>query len=303
MDMKYCASLRAGRATKRIALLIGIALLCAGSTACLSRNSSPEQRYELKGKVVSVDKQKRQVTIDHKEITGYMSAMTMPFNLKDEWAFDVLAAGNEVQATLVVKGDRSWLEGIVITQSGSDGSAVNSTESPSEPRPGDEAPNFSLVNQDGKQVSLHQYRGQALLLTFIYTRCPLPDYCPLMSNNFAEINKALQKHPDAYVKTHLLSISVDPDYDTPKVLRSYGAAYTGNRGEDAFKGWEFASGTSEQVKQIAQYFGLRYWQDKDQIIHSLRTALIAPDGKVFRLYKGNQWKPTEVLSDLQSLKN
>src|SRR6185295_18975598 len=107
-----------------------------------------------------------------------------------------------------------------------DASVSNAKNAP-EPKPGDEVPDFTLVNQDSKRIRLHQYQGQALLVTFIYTRCPLPDYCPLMSSNFAEIEKALRQDPARYGKTHLLSISVDPDYDKPQVLRDYGARYTG----------------------------------------------------------------------------
>src|SRR5207249_568630 len=115
-------------------------------------------------------------------------------------------------------------------------------------------------------------------------------------------DQALQKNPALYAKTHLLSISVDPDYDTPPVLRKYGTAYAGKQGQGGFKHWEFASGTASEVKAAAQFFGLQYWPEKDQIVHSLSTAIIAPDGKVFRFYRGNDWKPSEILEDLANLK-
>ncbi|HET7113458.1 MAG TPA: SCO family protein, partial [Pyrinomonadaceae bacterium] len=141
--------------------------------------------------------------------------------------------------------------------------------------------------------------GKALLLTFIYTRCPVPDYCTLMSNNFAQIDRALGQNPELYGKTHLLSISIDPDYDTPKVLRSYGAAHTERYQNETFAHWEFATGTSEQVKEIAQFFGLTYIPEKDQIIHALRTVIIDPQGKVAKIYRGNEWKPEEVVEELK----
>ena len=121
----------------------------------------------------------------------------------------------------------------------------------------------------------------------------------LMSNNFAEIDQALQKQGEVYKRTHLVSISFDPEYDTPRVLRSYGAAHTGGYSDETFTLWEFASGSPQEVKAIAQFFGLRYYQDTDQIVHSLRTALITPEGKVFKLYRGNDWKPAELLRDVQ----
>ena len=276
-------------------------LICSMLGGCRPRNKEPEQRYELKGKVLSVDHRGATVTIAHEAIPGYMEAMAMPFGLKDERAFSFLAPDDRVQATLVVAGNRSWLEDLVVTRQSADTSTTNATAS-TEPQPGDEVPDYSLVNQEGKPISLHKYRGQALVLTFIYTRCPLPDYCPLMTNNFAEIDKALKQTPGEYPKTHLLSVSVDPAYDTPKILREYGAQYTGERGPHTFERWEFASGGEDEVKKAATYFGLQYWQQEDQIIHSLRTALIAPDGKLVKLYTGNEWKPAELLSDLQNIK-
>ena len=165
-------------------------------------------------------------------------------------------------------------------------------------------PDYRLINQDGKAIRLHDYRGKALVLTFIYTRCPDPDQCTLMSNNFAAIDQELQKQPELYAKTHLLSISFDPEYDTPKVLRSYGAAFTGRYSDETFAHWEFAAGSADEVKGIAQYFGMRYYLDsesgKQQVIHSLRTAVIGPDGKVIKVYRGNDWKPDEIVSDLRA---
>jgi protein SCO1 len=269
--------------------------------ACRTRKSETEQRYEIKGKVLGVDQKGATLTIAHDAIPGYMEAMAMPFKLKDERAFGFLATGDSVQAILVVRGDRSWLEELVVTRQSADDSTTNSANS-IEPKPGDEVPDFSLVNQDGKRISLRKYRGQALVLTFIYTRCPLPDYCPLMTSQFVEIEKAIRKEPGLYPKTQLLSISVDPEFDTPDTLRSYGEQYAASSGLRAFEGWEFASGSADEVKKSAAYFGMQYWQEGDQIIHSLRTAVIAPDGRLAALLPGSEWKPAEILSKLQSMK-
>lgn len=275
---------------------IAALVACLALAACGSRSEA--RRYELSGQVVSVDKQQRRVTVSHKEIPGFMPAMTMPFYLKDEWALDVLAAGDTIQATLVVDRDRSWLEDIVITKGGE----AKEIESELEPRPGAEVPDFALVNQDGKPIKLRDYRGKALALTFIYTRCPIQDYCPLMSSNFAQIDRLLRKDPALAGRAHLLSISIDPDYDKPEVLRRYGAEYLKESGGD-FSHWEFASGAPEQIRAAADFFGLRYWAEGGQIIHSLRTAIIAPDGKLYKLYRDNQWKPEELLNDLKSAAN
>ena len=278
-----------------------LALFCFSLPACHPRNQSRGQRYDIKGKVVSVDKEKQTVTISHEEIKGYMGAMVMPFKLKEDWTFTVLVPGDQISGTLVVDGASSWIEDVIITSESEATSGPDNTEGLAEPKPGDEVPDFALTNQDGKRIHLAQYRGKALLLTFIYTRCPLPEYCTLMSNNFGLIDKELQKDSELYSKTHLLSISFDPEYDTPKVLRSYGASHTGKFNEETFDHWEFASGTPDEVKVIAQHFGLRYFKESDQIIHMLRTAIIAPDGKVFKIYRNNDWKPEEVLQDLRSL--
>jgi len=288
-------------------ILIAVFLFaCAGFWGCRQppSRSPTEKRYDFKGKVVTVEKDKHSVTIAHEDIKDYMPAMTMSFAVKDDWAFDVLVPGDHVSAVYVVDGTQSWLQELVITKETSDtaspipGQAV-------EAKAGDEVPNYRLINQDGKAIRIHDYKGKTLLLTFIFTRCQDPDQCTLMSGNFATMDQELQKQPELYAKTHLLSISFDPEYDTPKVLRSYGAAYTGKYTDETFAHWEFASGSADEVKGIAQFFGLRYYQDsqsgKEQVIHSLRTAVIGPESKIIKVYRGNDWKPAEVVKDLQVL--
>jgi protein SCO1/2 len=233
-------------------------------------------------------------------VKDFMDAMTMSFKLKDAWPLDVMKPGDGVQATLVVTEDAgAWLEDVVVVQKSAT-QAAGTPESSLLPKEGDTVPDFRLVNQDGKPVRLAQYKGRALLLTFIYTRCPVPDYCALMSSNFAGIDRELEKDAALYRKTHLVSVSFDPAYDTPKVLRSYGAAQTGNYDKETFSHWEFMTGDAEEVKRVAQFFGLTFLPQKDQIVHSLQTALIAPDGKLSKLYSGNEWKPADVLRDLKA---
>jgi protein SCO1/2 len=289
-------------------LLIGLIV-----SACSSKRSAPTstfnapeasssaKRYDVKGKVVSVDKANRKVTIAHEAIKDYMEAMTMPFTLPNEDVYSELKPGSQILATLVVDQGRSWLEDPVISNV-VDPNLVSKTEdSGVEPAAGTETPDFALVNQDGKKIGFKQYRGKALVLTFIYTRCPLPDYCPLMTKNFEAINRELQGKPALRDKTHLLSITVDPDYDKAKVLRDYGERFAGSD-KDVFKRWEFATGSPEQIKKVAQFFGLNYWKEKDQIIHGLRTAIITPDGKVAKVYRHNDWKPEDLVKDLEKLK-
>ncbi len=283
-----------GPGPARLLILCAFEILALAFTSC--QRHSNAQRFDLKGKVVSVDRELKRVTIAHEEIPGYMAAMTMPFALKEEWAYGVLGPGDQIKAMLVVDADRSWLEDIVITEEGTvDPTGV--TDITHEPTTGEEVPDFKLTNQEGQRIALRQFRGKGLVLTFIYTRCPLPDYCPLMSSHFEELQAALQQKPALMARTDLLSISFDPEYDTPQVLKNYGGSYT-----QRFDHWQFASGSPDEIKSIAQYFGLRYWAESDQIVHSLRTAVIGPDGKLVKLYRGNEWKVAEILSDLEKLK-
>lgn len=289
---------------QQVMSFIGVAILYIGLTACAAspERSSHEQRYELTGKVVSVDKAERRVVVAHDEITGFMDAMIMPFTLKEAEALDVIAPGDRLSATLVVDGEKSWLENPAITKADSSSGSAGSINEAIEPSPGDAVPDLSLVNQDGKPIRFHGFQGKALVVTFIYTRCPLPEYCPLMSSNFAEINQLLRHNPQVRERAHLLSISVDPAHDTPQVLRRYGAAYVGDKNNRvSFADWEFATGTSQEVQRVAQFFGLSYYTEGEQIVHSLRTVVITPEGKIFKIYKNNEWKPADVLRDLESL--
>lgn len=288
--------------TTRLSLIVISFLALVAFSGCRPQRSANEKRYDLAGKVVAVEKDKKMVTIAHEDIKNLMPAMTMEFSVPAAWVYEVpLVPGDHITAALVVDGLKMWLEDVVITKESSESTSPGGAARV-EPKPGEDMPDYRLVNQDGKAIRMKDYRGKALLLTFIFTRCQMSDQCPLMSSNFAAIDQELQKLPDLREKTHLLSISFDPEYDTPKVLRSYGAAHTGKYSDETFSHWEFASGSTDEVKGIAQFFGLRYNKDsesgQEQIIHSLRTALIGPDGKIVKVYRGNEWKPEEVLREI-----
>jgi protein SCO1/2 len=278
--------------------LAGLGLLFV-LAACKTQPPLPQQRFDLRGKVVAVNKSEGTVTLAHEAIPGYMAAMTMDYRIKDQWVFGVLKPGQTVTATLVVANDRAWLEGIIVSEEAKpETTSLAPPESASDPL-GKELPDFALTNQDGKRIHLHQYHGKALLLTFIYTRCPLPDYCPLMSKNFAQILRQVRSDPALSPVARLLSVSIDPDYDKPAVLRAYALDVGGNA--SPFDHWEFASGTPEQVRKVAEFFGLKYWTDSGQIVHALVTALIGPEGKVVQIYRGNDWQPAQVLGNLRNL--
>ncbi len=279
---------------RRCRLLVFVAtaiLLLAGCS-----HQPAAKRYELQGRVVAIDAANRQLTIAHQEIPGFMEAMTMPYlvSSSNAWVFRAIALGDQIHATLVVS-DRAELQDISFTR-GSD-SAGDGTSQMHIPQPGEEVPDFTLTNQSDESIHFKQFRGKPLLLTFIYTRCPFPDYCPRMSGNFAQILRQLQKDPKAFAEAQLLSISIDPEHDTPATLRLYGKRYVG-RIDPNFLHWQFASGPPEQVRKAANFFGLAYNTKDGQIVHGLSTVLIGKDGKVLKVYSGNSWKPDDIAAEI-----
>jgi protein SCO1 len=289
--------------------LVSLCILLALSTACnrhqsgSSGMSSDAQRYPLKGKVVSVDKNAGTASINNEPIAGFMDAMIMPYKIKPASTLDQLQPGDSITADVVLaEPGNYWLENVkVITHA--QPSAAKPTAAMHIPEPGDEVPDFKLVNQNGKQISLHQYRGQTLLLTLIYTRCPFPDFCPRVSHEFAAINQQIRADPARYGKTHLLSISFDPVHDTPKVLRAYGFASAGGKNPSLFKQWEFSSIPQAELPEFARYFALTYEQDGGLITHSLSTAVISPDGKIFKWYHGADWQAADLLQDVAAARH
>jgi len=259
----------------------------------------PPERYELEGKIVSVDVAAGKVTVAHKEISGLMDAMTMPFSVVDRKLLPSMQPGDTLRATLVVRGNAHWLEDLVFSRAAASGSLVDEM-TPSGPELGSTVPDIELVNQDGDAVQISDYRGKALLLTFIYTRCPLVEFCPRMNKHFAVIEQTLEADPELYQRTHLLSISFDPEFDTPELLRTF-ALQQPTITIETLSHWEFASGTQENLREIGFYLGLTYREEEDQIVHNLRTAVVAPDGTLAKLYLGNDWKPEEVVADVREL--
>src|ERR1017187_5007141 len=278
---------------------LGVACLCIGllsiSIGCAKKPAG--KVYELQGRVMAVDSGSRELTIAHEDIAGLMPGMTMPFQVAagQDWIFGKIGPGDHIHATLVMT-DHAELQDISFTKASDTGS--DGTSNLRVPESGDDVPDFALVNQSGKTINLDQFRGKPLLLMVIYTRCPLPDYCPLMSNNFSAILKQLQKSPAIFEKTQLLSISIEPEFDQPRVLRSYGERYVGTVDPD-FQHWQFASGSPEQVRKVADFFGLSYNLKEGQIVHRLQTVLIGADGKVAKVYPGNQWRPADVAVDYE----
>jgi protein SCO1/2 len=288
---------------------VSVALALAALTGCHSGPAADQQAsadssykvYKLRGKVMSTNPATGEVTLAHDAIPGFMDAMTMPYKLKDPNILTDLHSGDVLTADLFVSQHADadvFIDHIVVIAQG------RPDYKPAVlyhvPEPGDAVPDFKLRNQDGREIHLDQFRGKTLLITFIYTRCPLPNYCPLITHNFAVINSQLAADPALYAKTHLLCISFDPEHDTPARLRAYGATYIGSDANSAFAHWDFAVPSKPELIEMAKYFDLGYSPGPDETItHTIATTLIGPHGKVVQYYPGNEWTPQQVLADVK----
>ena len=256
--------------------------------------------YHLHGKVVSTDAAKGEVTLNHEAIPGFMEAMTMPYKLMDASILGELHPGDVITADVVVMqnpdGDVLLDHIVVVAQAKPDYKPAVSYHVPA---PGDAVPDFKLRNQDGRPIHLGQFKGKSLVVTFIYTRCPSPEFCPRVTRNFATLEKQLSANPALFSKSHLLCISFDPEHDTPERLRAYGATYMGSDAKNAFAHWEFAVPDKPVLVEMTKFFDLGMTEGADTIItHTLSTTLIGPDGKVVRFYPGNEWTPEQVMADV-----
>ncbi len=281
-----------------IAFLIFLAASAFTLAACGSKSASEGKRYPMKGKVLSVAKQEGSATIDADNIPGFMDAMAMVYPIPDEKALANLSVGDEITADVVQTADGKYhLENIVVTKKGSGASKSPASENLHQPQPGEKVPNFALINQDGKTIHLDSFKGKVTLITFIYTRCPFPDFCPLVSRNFAQIYVGMRANPALFSKVRLLSVSFDPAHDTPEVLRQYAATFNATTGGSPLDRWEFATAPPKDLEKITQFFDVFYDPAQKDIVHSLSTSVISPQGTIYKWYSGSDWKPSDLLDD------
>ena len=273
----------------------GVAMLCALVFAIGCRASL--QHYELRGKVLAKNGAISQLTVDHEDIPGFMPAMTMEYAVKDPQGMREVEPGDRITADVVVENKTEyWLEHLHVTDQSGRGS-VTATK-PGELHAGEDVPDVPLVNQDGKTLHLADFKGKAVLLTFIYTRCPFPTMCPLISSKFAEVHEELARNPSVYAGTHLVSVSLDPNYDKPPVLRKYGLAYM-KEGAAGFANWDFVSTSPADLSRLATAFNLVYFVQDNQISHSMTTILFARDGTVKQTWPGNEWKVADAVAAVE----
>ena len=279
-----------------------------------ARVSANARRYPLKGVITAVVPGGAQITVAHEPVEGLLGASTTTFAVRDDpKVAALLRPGDRIEARLVVDGESRFLEEILTKgfvpspspSGGSGGAGAGAASTPPrlggalpEPNkgvaPGDDVPDFALVDQTGKTVRLSQFRGTPVAVTFAYTRCPVATACPMTMTKFAKIDAALAKKNWG----ELLSITVDPQNDTPEVLRDFASRI----GADP-KRWKFLTGDPKAVARAAESFGVVYYPDHGQIVHSQAVAVVDPAGKLAAIYYGEMWDPETVLRDLEKARN
>lgn len=254
--------------------------------------------YALSGQVLAVDAVRGEMTIRHGAIAGYMSAMTMPFKVKDPALLGgTIAPGDLISGTLTVSDTESYVGSLVRTGHAPVPESAPVVVESNVLQPGKAAPDASFVDESGTPRHLSDWRGSAIALTFIYTRCPLPDFCPRMNRHFAAIQDAVRSDPQLRLHARLLSVSLDPDYDTPAVL----AAHARRAGADPGV-WTFLSGARDAVDRFAVPFGVYVVRDSRTpgvVTHNLRTAVIGADGRLITIFSGGDWAPADLLAALR----
>lgn len=280
-----------------LAGLLGLLGACAKPAADAAR----PRAYDVRGIVrAAPDPARRVITIEHEDVPGFMPAMTMQFDYRAPGDFGALRPGDGVAFQLWVTDQTSWISAPrpvpaaevrlpVRAPTRAAGGAVPRL------REGDRLPEFALVDQDGQPLGRATFAGRALVVTFIFTRCPIPNFCPLMAQNFQRLQEAIKTEPALAGRAALLSISFD-EFDTPPVLKDYGSAF----GADVSL-WRFATGTPAEVQRLTRAFAVHVEAEGGTLAHSLTTALIDRDGTIRQLWRGNGWQPAEVLAALRAL--
>jgi protein SCO1/2 len=272
---------------------VAIALL---ASACGER--SDRREFTLQGQVLSVAADHKEATIKHEEITGFMAAMTMPYKARDAREFATLKPGDLIEATLVIVSNDGYLENVrKVGEAPLEQPAATAPSASSGfelLKEGEMVPDAAFVDQEGRKVSFESFRGSAVILTFIYTTCPMPTFCPLMDRNFAAIQKKV-KTDHRGLNVRLLSVSFDPVTDTPQVMKAHAAKLEADP-----RIWSFLTGDRDEIDRFAMRFGVsvtRDMTDPRNIAHNLRTAIVDRQGRLVKVYTGNEWTPEEVLAD------
>lgn len=280
-----------------------VAVMMAFVLGC-GRAEPSRRTFPLKGIVRKVDIQTGEVTISHETIPGVMSKMTMPFTLKDKSLLEDVRPGDEVEGPLLVEFEGGEVKDVELTDltvtKPTMGEPLELTipAKPAVPvlQPGDPVPDFSVTTQDGSTLRLSDLKGEVVVLTFIYTRCPSPEFCPAMDAKFADLARRISASPTRAGRIRLLSISFDPDHDTPEIL----ADHARRRGARPPL-WTFVVASHDELERVAGPLGLTFVPGTREIDHNLRTAVIGPDGRLARLEPGGAWAIADLLGTAYAL--
>jgi protein SCO1 len=261
--------------------------------------NTKETYYAARGVVRSLPEDGRTVVIRHDAIPGYMPKMTMEFNVRDTNQLGGLQRDDVITFRLVATEDTHWIENVQrvgrIETSAAAPSVVATNPPVRELVVGDQLPDSELLAEGGREIHLSDFRGQALAFTFIFTRCPLPDYCPRMGNNFAHARELILARSNAPTNWQFLSISFDPEFDTPAVLRSYGNNYRAGNADH----WLFAVASTGVLHELAPRLDLMITREAGgSISHNLRTVVLDPRGRIYRQFDGNHWTPEQLVGAL-----
>jgi len=278
-------------------------LLLAACLAPACRRDAPAEgakRYPIQGRVVEVDAANRSVTLAHEDIPGFMPAMTMPFVVleKDAALLQAMTPGDSLRATLVVPDSRYWLEELVLVGPPVPIAGASPALPARQPQPGDAVPDVALVDESGRALRLADYRGRALAISFIFTRCPMPDFCPFLMRGFARAHAVLVADASLARRTALLTVSFDVEHDKPAVLRAYGLPF--QKSEPPFSHWRLATGRLDEVRRLGAAVGLDWSEQDGSFTHNLRTAVLDTHGRLRRLFRGNDWTPDELVAELRA---
>ncbi len=259
------------------------------------KSGADARHYEVRGIVRGFSPGRQTIEIEHEDVPGFMPSMTMPFTVKNPEESAALRPGEAISFRLAVTEKEAWIDQITKIDAAKVKLPAKSQPAPKAEtsarlREGDPMPDFQLTDQDGKSISLATFRGHPFVLTFIFTRCPIPNFCPLMSQNFEKLQRAIK---EAAGETKLLSISFDPEFDTPQILKTYAEH---EQADPAI--WTFATGDKKEIETLTRGFSVLVQPEAGTISHSLATALIDPDSRIKKIWRGNGWTPAEVLSEI-----
>lgn len=255
--------------------------------------------FVVEGQIIGFSEDENRVFINHEEIPGYMDAMSMPFNLRDMQEVSDYSIGDAVRFEFHVTPDGSWIQNLTkipdslltLSATPSRFGRLSGGDIAMPLKVGESIPKFQMVDQNGASFTSDSLSGRYTILTFIYTTCPVPDFCPLMTSNFDVISRQLSDEELGRVK--LVSVTFDPENDTPAILAAYAQKHEqrGNR--------YYIMGDSTNTAALTSAFGIFTTFASDQIIHNLQTAVIGPDGEILELFSGNKWKVDELMAALR----